>query len=366
LFYRHGFHMVSIEQIARAVGITAGALYRHFAGKQDLLAQTLIDSFERATVVVEQGALDSLATMIEGLAVTAGARRDLGGLWNRETRHLDDERRARMRGRFFAFLAFFTENLHRARPELSAADADLLSWSALGVLTSPSYHGTEVDEAKLVDLLRRMTLAVCTAPLTATNGDVRPGPATGLQPRGRREAILTAATRLFHRRGYQSVSMDDVGAVIGITSTGVYKYFDSKAELLSATIARASAPLQLGLGQAMAAATTPSGALENVLAAYVDFALVHYDLVGILVSEVMQLPEPERHAVRRAQHDYVAEWVRLLRDSRPKLAEREALFLVHATLTVVNDVTRTRHLLQRPALADELRLIGHRVLATEV
>lgn len=382
LFYRYGYHNVSTEQIAQAVGITAGALYRHFTSKQDLLAHAVIDAFERATVLVEQGAPDSLAAMVDGLAATAGARRDLGGLWNRETRHLDDERRARMRGRFFAFLAYFTEQLHLARPELSAADADLLSWCALGVLTSPSYHGTEVDEARLVDLLRRMTLAVCTAPLaatdsatdsatdaatdTATDTAARPEVATGVAPRSRRESILTAAARLFHRRGYQSVSMDDIGAVVGITSTGVYKYFDSKVGLLSATIARAATALQLGLGQALATASTPAQALDNALAAYVDFAMVHYDLVGILVSEVMNLPEPERHTVRRAQHDYVAEWVRLLRDSRPELGERDALFLVHATLTVVNDATRTRHLLRRPALADELRLIGRRILATEV
>jgi AcrR family transcriptional regulator len=365
LFYRHGYHNVGTEQIAQAVGITAGALYRHFAGKQDLLAHALIDTFERATVVVSEEAPRSLAAVVGGLAETAGARRDLGVLWNRETRHLDDERRHRMRGRFFAFLAYFTEQLHNARPELSRAEADLLSWCALAVLTSPSYHATEVDQARLVDLLRRMTLAVCTAPLTATVEPPASKAAAGLLPRARRESILTAAARLFQKRGYQSVSMEDIGAVVGMTGAGVYKYFDSKADLLSATIARAAEPLQLGLGHALASASTPAEGLSNALSAYIDFALVHHDLVGILVSEVMNLPAPERHNVRRAQHDYVAEWVRLLTDARPELGEQDARFLVHAVLTVVNDATRTRHLLL-PALGDELRLLGSRILAVEV
>src|SRR5207253_2817927 len=111
LFYRFGYHNVGTEQIAQSVGITAGALYRHFANKQDLLAHALIDTFGRALDVVEQATPRTLETMIDGLAATAGARRDLGVLWNRETRHLDDERRRRTRARFFAFQAIFTGEL---------------------------------------------------------------------------------------------------------------------------------------------------------------------------------------------------------------------------------------------------------------
>jgi AcrR family transcriptional regulator len=366
LFYRRGFHNVGTEDIAQSVGITAGALYRHFKGKQDLLAHTLTDVFDAATTLVVDASATSLDEMIHGLAVTAGGRRDLGILWNREARHLDPERRSAMRERFFAFLEQFAIQLHKTRPELSEEDADLLSWCALGVLTSPSYHRTEISAERMVTLLEAMTMAVVTTPLDRERGPAREAPAPGLQPSSRREAILAQATRLFYEHGFQAVTMDDVGSAVGMTSAGVYKYFPSKAELLSAVISRASEPLQLGLTQALAGATTDAEGLMNALDAYVEFAAVHHDLVGILVSEVTNLPDAHRHSVRRAQHDYVAEWVRLLRGTRPELSDRTARFLVHALLTVVNDVTRTSHLLQRSTIRTDLELIGRRLLATEV
>jgi AcrR family transcriptional regulator len=43
LFHRQGYHAVTMEEIASAVGITAGALYRHFRNKQELLARTVLD-----------------------------------------------------------------------------------------------------------------------------------------------------------------------------------------------------------------------------------------------------------------------------------------------------------------------------------
>lgn len=365
LFYLYGYHNVGTEQIAKSVGITAGALYRHFRGKQELLANALTDAFEQATAFVQETSPTTLDEMVEGLADTAGTRRFLGVLWNREARHLDDEPRALMRKRFFDFIVEFGEHLARSRPDLSPADADLLSWSALGVLTSPSYHRTEMDQDAIIALLKKLTVAVCTTPLpvpgATTAGSTRN--ATGLVPHGRRESILRAATKLFHDRGYQAVTMGDVGVAVGMTSAGVYKHFDSKADLLSAVIARASEPLQLGLTQALASASTADEGLLKVLDAYIDFASVHHDLIGILIAEITNLPDTHRHETRRAQHDYVAEWIRLVRDSRPDLDERTAHFLVQAVLTVVNDVVRTRHLRERPHVSDELRLIGRRMLA---
>jgi len=48
----------------------------------------------------------------------------------------------------------------------------------------------------------------------------------------RREALLTAAIRLFNQHGYHAVSMEDIGAAVGITSASVYNHFTSKSDLL--------------------------------------------------------------------------------------------------------------------------------------
>ncbi len=367
LFHRHGYANVSTGQIAQAVGITAGALYRHFGGKQDLLAEALGDVFDRSLEFVSGDQPMDLETMVHELAATASVRPDLGVLWSRETRHLDAGRLEELRKRFFRFHARFAAEVRARRPELSAGDADLLSFCALAVLTSVSYHRTPLSESATTDLIQRAAMVVLTTPMEpSATSEVATARGSGLAPHSRREAILAAATSLFHDRGYQAVTMEDIGATVQVTSTAVYKYFPSKSDLLSAVISRASEPLQLGLTRALAAASTPIEGLDNAMDAYVDFALTHHDLVGILVSEVTNLPDRPRHDVRRAQHDYVAEWVRLLTGARPDLDAARARHLVHAVLTVVNDAIRTEHLRSRPALAEELRLIGRRLLAAEV
>lgn len=272
-----------------------------------------------------------------------------------------------MRSRFFDFLNEFVAQLRGARPELSVDDAELLSWCAVGVLTSASYHSTQMDLTATTELIRRLALAVCTTSLAAQRPPEQvTGTQSGLAPRSRRESILTASTQLFDKHGYQSTSMHDIGAAVGISNAGVYKYFASKTEVLSAVIARASEPLQLGLTQALASARTSDEGLSNALDAYVDFALVHHHLVGILVSEVMNLPEPQRSNVRRAQRDYVAEWTRLLMDAKPVADERSARFVVQAVLTMVNDATRTAAMRRRSTLGQDLRQLGRRVLAAEL
>lgn len=46
LFARHGYAAVSMREIASEVGVGAGALYNHFATKQDLLVELMIAHME--------------------------------------------------------------------------------------------------------------------------------------------------------------------------------------------------------------------------------------------------------------------------------------------------------------------------------
>ncbi|EIV92524.1 TetR/AcrR family transcriptional regulator [Frankia sp. QA3] len=365
LFYRFGYHNVGTEDIATAVGITPGALYRHVRSKEELLASALSDSFERATTVVDRQPPGGFAAVVADLAETAAHGRELGVLWTRETRHLRAEYRAPMLERFFVFLASLTAGLRDARGELSGDDAELLAWCLLAVLTSASYHSAAATPEVMATVLRDMALCVCEARIDTCGVSEEPVAAcgeTGLPPRVRREALLAAAARLFGDRGYQSVTMEEVGAEVGVTGAGVYRHFVTKADLLTAIVARATESLQLGMSRALSAAATPADGLANAVAAYIDFAMAHTDLVNVLVAEVMNVPQPYRHRIRRAEHDYVAEWVCLLAATHPELDRTAVLFRVHAVLTVVNDVARTSHLRGRPGLVDKVRLVAAGVL----
>ena len=51
-----------------------------------------------------------------------------------------------------------------------------------------------------------------------------------------REKIISSAGRLFNRRGFNGVSIDDVMAEAGLTRGSFYAYFDSKSDLYAQSI----------------------------------------------------------------------------------------------------------------------------------
>jgi hypothetical protein len=58
----------------------------------------------------------------------------------------------------------------------------------------------------------------------------------------------------------------------------------------------------------------------------------------VYLAENNNLPERDRHELRRIQRLQVEEWVRLLTGLRPELAAADARVLVHAALNVVTDL----------------------------
>ena len=89
-FRERGFHGVGVDDIAAAVGITGGALYRHFRNKDELLAQAILVGVERLeAAALEVGDREEpLDDFIVAMAGIMQRERQLGVLLLRETRHL--------------------------------------------------------------------------------------------------------------------------------------------------------------------------------------------------------------------------------------------------------------------------------------
>lgn len=56
------------------------------------------------------------------------------------------------------------------------------------------------------------------------------------RPEARRDEIAEAGLRLFARRGYLNVSVDDIAAAAGVTKGAVYHHFKGKDEMLVAAV----------------------------------------------------------------------------------------------------------------------------------
>ncbi|MFF0051092.1 TetR/AcrR family transcriptional regulator [Streptomyces sp. NPDC005498] len=342
-FQRSGYQATGMEDIASAVGITAGALYRHFRSKQELLGAALLDSTDRLMAVMTAAEQGGLAPLMQAIASFSLDHRSYAVVWDRETRLLSAEHQAEVQQRHGRIAAMLGEALRAERPDLDSDDVLLLSWALLAVLASPSYHHTELGRPRFDDLLYGLAKSVAGARLSVTGRTGAPPAAAepGLAPVSRREALLAAATPLFAERGFQSVSMEDVGAALGISRLAVYHHFPGKADLLAAALHRASEAKWATLVSDLAQSSTPPEGLRRALRSYAESALVdHGTGMLLLVSEIAHLSAADQEVLHRSQVDYVAEWVALLLGSRPELGQAEARITVHAVFTVLNLLPR--------------------------
>ncbi|WP_327678351.1 TetR/AcrR family transcriptional regulator [Kitasatospora sp. NBC_00458] len=378
-FHRDGYHRVSMTEVAAGVGITAPALYRHFRGKPELLDRTVRMGLDALSDAVR--AADSTAALGAGLAAVAVGHRPLGTLVQRDARLLPPDRRAALRRELRADVALMVAVLRAERPGLAPGDAELICWSALSAGAGLSYQSAAPQPRRAERLLRELLAAVLAVRLDRTVPDPRPADPRSADPRSgpsgprpagtadgpgagpRREELLEAAVRLFHRHGFDNVSTDRLGAAAGISGPSVYRHFDSKAQLLAAALVRSRERLWHGVGGAIT--TEPGGpgaALEAGLAAYVGFALENGDYLGVMLSETGRLAPPDRRAAVDFRRDFLRTWVDLLRRVRPEEDAVAARIRVHALFSLVNDGVRNGPHGARPDLGDCLLGLGRAVL----
>ncbi|MEM7737315.1 MAG: TetR/AcrR family transcriptional regulator [Deinococcota bacterium] len=105
-----------------------------------------------------------------------------------------------------------------------------------------------------------------------------------------RTAMLEAAGELLIEHGYEGLTLAKVAKKVGFATTNIYRYFDSKDDLLYATIEDAFVEFGERLEHAYVSQTDP---IERLLAlghAYVDFADEHpvpYTLMFVLKTDYL-------------------------------------------------------------------------------
>ncbi len=178
----------------------------------------------------------------------------------------------------------------------------------------------------------------------------------------RRDEILAHASALFARNGFHGVSIDDLGAAVGMTGPALYRYFSGKEAILSAMLVDISERLLEG-GEQRAAAQRQA---ENVVGAlvdfHVDFALDNPDLIAVQMRDLAAMPESEQRTVRRLQARYVGLWVDALVEWRPAFDQESARAAVQAAFGLINSTPHSARL-SRPAMAALLRGMALAALA---
>ncbi len=362
LFVERGYDRINVGDIAQAVAIGPSALYRHFSGKQDLLREVIAACLVPLQELTDGLDSDDLAGASHRLAAFGIDERQIGVLWQRESRRLAPADQARLRSKTRRLGERLELMLRKVRPELDPPAANLLAWAAIAVLISPSFHHVDPPRPRFEELLAELISTVLASPVPVGFGPPAPAPRPALTRASRREAMLSQAVRMFALDGYSAVGIEDIGAAVGITGASIYGYFPTKLDLLTTAMWRGVAVLLTDLSAAYGSASTPAETLTMLVHSYIDFTQTNHDLVGLMITEIDQVGADDRRAGRQAQRDYVGEWIHLLRMCDPTLDRTDAAIRVHAALGIANDIARIPHLRGRPQLRPALDGICRRVL----
>ena len=179
----------------------------------------------------------------------------------------------------------------------------------------------------------------------------------------RSDAILHAAARLFAERGYTGVSLEDIGAAVGVSGPAVYRHFAGKQALLGAVLVKVSQYLIHGGQRVADGAETPDERMQTLIRFHVDFALGNAEVIQVQDRDVAHLSETDRAEVRRLQRAYIELWMDVLeplhptRDDSP--AHRDELRLrVQACFGLINSTPHSTRAAARRHVATASVLVA--------
>jgi AcrR family transcriptional regulator len=161
LFAARGFHGVSVTDIGAACGVTGPALYKHFAGKDAILAEMLVSISER---LLETGrtrsesapdAAAALAALIDWHVEFALTHRALIVVQDRDWEQLPDQAREQVRALQRDYVDVWAGRLRQVHKVLTVDQARAMAHAAFGLINSTPHSGLIPDEGMRV-LLSRM------------------------------------------------------------------------------------------------------------------------------------------------------------------------------------------------------------------
>jgi AcrR family transcriptional regulator len=196
----------------------------------------------------------------------------------------------------------------------------------------------------------------------AAQSSLARGPARRRRDPDRKERILAAAATLGAGRGFDAISMADIGAEAGIVGSGVYRHFDSKTAILVAMADRVMDRLMTRAAEITAASQDPAQRLSLLVRDQIEVALTDRDALAVYHREVRTLPADERHRISRLQRDYIEEWVRELAPLRPELDGSEVRLAVHAAIGAIQSTLFYRTGIAGDQLARLLDVMAHACL----
>lgn len=364
-FSTHGYHTASMEEIATKVGISAPALYRHYPSKYDMFAAAVLglgQQLVECTDFVDVGTGPELATrsravldrVIDAVIDVALRNRESGGLYRWQTRYLHPDDHIKLLAQMEVVNRRIQQPLLALRPALTSPDRWMLSVGLLSVIGSIVDHRLKLPDDEIRAVLTGAVAALLTADL--------PDPTNCAAGRlsvwrifsadaGAYEGLLCAAMVLFGNQGYAETSLSQIADVVGVPSSGVYRYFSSKCDILTTGVRRAAERVSGELMAITGVFTDRRQVLARLIEALVATAFANPELSSVYYTERVNLAPVDRESLLAVERSGIDSWVQVLTSIRPDLNAMQARFLVHAATALVSDLGRMFR--DRGAVGDE-------------
>ena len=161
LFAQRGFHGVSVVDIGAACGISGPALYKHFASKDQILAEMLVSISERllevgrSRVTKAQGPADAVRRLIDWHVEFALHHQALIIVQDRDWSSLPDQARDRVRALQRSYVDLWADQLRLVDPDVGVADSQARAHATFGLINSTPHSGL-LPEAEMRTLLALM------------------------------------------------------------------------------------------------------------------------------------------------------------------------------------------------------------------
>ncbi|MER6050983.1 TetR/AcrR family transcriptional regulator [Streptomyces sp. NPDC020883] len=189
LFAERGFHGVGVDEIGAAVGISGPGLYRHFAGKDAMLAELLVGISERllagGRMRVDEGGESPAAVLdalIDGHIDFALDDRPLITLHDRELDRLREADRKRVRQLQRQYVELWVEVVRQVHPAPAESEVRAAVHAVFGLLNSTPHlgrPGSLPGRTEMAHLLHRLALGAFAA-VDADGADGAAGVAEGV------------------------------------------------------------------------------------------------------------------------------------------------------------------------------------------
>jgi AcrR family transcriptional regulator len=162
LFGEHGFSAVGVDRIGERAGVPGPHIYRHFSGKDELLATLIDQAMDRLlslTGATSEDPREELELLVRGHVRFALGDRALLLVYAQEGRSLTEADRRRTRRRQRAYVDRWVQTLRRCYPARSDVELEAAVHGAIGHIQSVArWPRALVAEPGLEEIMQRNVL----------------------------------------------------------------------------------------------------------------------------------------------------------------------------------------------------------------